>query len=215
MEGPSCPVSSCRTSRHRGCPGTRLAQRGLGRPKRQGKLCGPPFLIDAASPYSRTPREFTWLTRWAQRFAPYCSLNLQEAGKTAEKASSFVLDQSSDKGLHPASANSSESPSQYGLDTSKLATHIQAIVSQLKKGANAASLGLGDDCVQPACARLLVSLYRPWGLGAWAGDSRAIVRNSRSTFVRICWQRRSSSRARNLPRKAARRSWTSREPKPC
>lgn len=138
------------------------------------------LLIDAASPYSRTPREFAWLTRWAQRFAPYCSL--QEGVDKQDKASSFVLDLFADSGLRPIGQNPSVT-SLHSLNTTKLATHIQAVVHQLKKGVSAASLGLGDDCVQPACARLLVSLYRPWGL---ASSGRRFPRHRAGQQVQVC-----------------------------
>lgn len=117
------------------------------------------LLIDAASPCSRTPREFAWLARWAQRFAPYCSLG-QDTG--SDKDTVYALDLEADHGLRPAGSLMPGAQIR-GLATKKLASHIQAVVSQLKKGVAAASLGLGEDCVQPACARLLVSLYRPWG----------------------------------------------------
>lgn len=138
------------------------------------------LLIDAASPYSRTPREFAWLVRWAQRFAPYCAL--QEGFSEQDKNSTFVLDTESDCGLRPAGPAAAGSHL-CSLNTAKLATHIQAVVNQLKKGVSAASLGLGDDCVQPACARLLVSLYRPWGL---ASSGRRFPRHRASQQAHVC-----------------------------
>ena len=120
------------------------------------------LLVDAASPYSRTTREFTWVVRWAARFAPYCQLESHFVG---EKNGFYALNTNSDHGLKPANLLAPEIHSR-SLTTSKLAAHIQAVVGQLKKGVAASSLGLGDDCIQPACARLLVSLYRPWGLAA-------------------------------------------------
>lgn len=138
------------------------------------------LLIDAASPYSRTPREFTWLVRWAQRFSPYCTL--QQGFSAQDKTSTFVLDVESDCGLRPAGPVATAAQL-CSLNTAKLATHIQAVVNQLKKGVSAASLGLGDDCVQPACARLLVSLYRPWGL---ASSGRRFPRHRASQQAHVC-----------------------------
>ncbi|MDQ8020398.1 MAG: hypothetical protein REI94_01060 [Moraxellaceae bacterium] len=136
------------------------------------------LLIDAASPYSRTPREFAWLARWAQRFAPYCVLLKEiEPGK----GSQYALDLEGDHGLRPVGTLLPGAQAR-GLNTKKLASHIHAVVSQLKKGVAAASLGLGDDCVQPACARLLVSLYRPWGL---ASAGRKFPRRSLRGQVQI------------------------------
>jgi len=138
------------------------------------------LLIDAASPYSRTPREFIWLVRWAQRFAPYCML--QNGLEVKDKTPSFVLDMDADCGLRPINANVA-APKLRSLSTTKLAGHIQAVVNQLKKGVSAASLGLGNDCVQPACARLLVSLYRPWGLAA---SGRRFPRHRASQQASVC-----------------------------
>lgn len=137
------------------------------------------LLVDAASPCSRTARELVWLVRWASRFAPYCSL---EPGLSNKKHAYYALDTSADHGFRPVGLLSSDARSR-SLNTTKLAAHIQAVVTQLKKGVAAKSLGLGDDCVQPACARLLVSLYRPWGLAA-AG--RKFQRREHRGKVQVC-----------------------------
>lgn len=48
------------------------------------------------------------------------------------------------------------------LDTRKLAKSLRNRVALLRKGEPAAKLGLGEDCVQPACEQTLVFLYRQW-----------------------------------------------------
>jgi cyclic-di-GMP-binding protein len=138
------------------------------------------LLIDAAGPYSRSPREFTWLVRWAHRFAPYCLLRPITEGDAAHAL--YALDPAADHGLRPW-VQLAPAVGLRGLDTQKLAAHIHAVVGQLKKGVAAASLGLGEDCVQPACARLLVSLYRPWGM---ASAGRKFPRRRHHGLVRIC-----------------------------
>ncbi|PLK50711.1 hypothetical protein [Uliginosibacterium sp. TH139] len=137
------------------------------------------LLTDAASPYSRTPREFLWVVRWAQRFAPYCTLH---TGGVGTNTNLYLLEPDSDHGLRPAGTVDPAAVVR-SLDTTKLASHIQAVVSQLKSGVSAASLGLGDDCVQPACARLIVSLYRPWGL---ASSGRKFPRKLLHGQVEVC-----------------------------
>lgn len=137
------------------------------------------LLTDAASPYSRTPREFLWIARWAQRFAPYCSL---QEGKISDNSNLYLLETDSDHGLRPA-ATIDPTAHIRSLGTAKLASHIQAVVSQLKSGVSAASLGLGDDCVQPACARLVVSLYRPWGM---ASSGRKFPRKLIHGQIEVC-----------------------------
>jgi hypothetical protein len=137
------------------------------------------LLVDTSSPYSRTPREFQWTTRWAQRFAPYCSLHdeVEDA-----RTNSYVLDLMADHGLRPSSAMKHQA-GQRRLNTTKLAAHIQSVAGRLKSGVAPASLGLGEDCVQPACARLIVSLYRPWGLAA---SGRKFPRKPSQGEVQIC-----------------------------
>jgi hypothetical protein len=120
------------------------------------------LLVDAANPYGRTPREFTWILRWAQRFAPHCGLHKDV---DTQAKSSYAIDLAQDAGLRPIGIVTS-SASLRRVDSERLAAHIHAIVAQFKRGTTPAALGLGDDCVQPACARLLVSLYRPWGLAS-------------------------------------------------
>lgn len=137
------------------------------------------LLVDTSSPYSRTPREFLWTTRWSQRFAPYCSL-LDDPSEA--DTNNYILDPAADHGLRPASALQRQT-GQRLLNTAKLAAHIQAVVGQLKNGVAAASLGLGDDCVQPACARLIISLYRPWGLAA---SGRKFPRKPSQGEAQIC-----------------------------
>ncbi|MBV8032665.1 MAG: hypothetical protein JO035_14230 [Betaproteobacteria bacterium] len=48
------------------------------------------------------------------------------------------------------------------LDTRKLAKSLRNRVGLLRKGESPAKLALGEDCVQPSCEQLLVSLYRQW-----------------------------------------------------
>lgn len=120
------------------------------------------LLVEAANPYGRTPREFAWILRWAQRFAPHCSLH-KDIDQAAR--SSYAVDLAQDGALRPL-GNAESTPSMRRVDGQRLAAHIQAIIAQFKRGGSPVTLGLGDDCVQPACARLLVSLYRPWGLAS-------------------------------------------------
>lgn len=120
------------------------------------------LLVEAANPYGRTPREFSWILNWVQRFAPHCGLHQD---LKPEDRTGYVLDLSRDFALRPQ-GDSEASPTLRRIDNRRLAAHIQAIIAQFKSGATPASLGLGEDCVQPACARLLISLYRPWGLSS-------------------------------------------------
>lgn len=117
------------------------------------------LLVDLANPYGRDERELCWVLRWAQRFAPYCRLS---GDVDDQKANVYGVDLGSDRGLGPIGLL----PRTSGLirfDGSALGEQIRAVVQQFKEGAKPASLGLGDDCPRDTCARLLLSLYRPWG----------------------------------------------------
>lgn len=124
------------------------------------------LLVDLANPYGRGEREFNWVCRWAQRFAPYCSLNGNgETANDAPKPAAYGLDLSSDHGLRPLGVLA-QSGSLRRFDGSQLAGQIQAVRGQFKQGVAPASLGLGTDCPVDACSKLLLSLYRPWGLAS-------------------------------------------------
>ncbi len=119
------------------------------------------LLTDIANPYGRSDRELSWVIRWAQRFAPYCSLSTaDEDAKPAE----YGVDLEGDVGLRPLGLLP-QTPARLRFEGSSLATQIQAMLGQFKRGAKPASLGLGEDCPTDASARLLLSLYRPWGRG--------------------------------------------------
>jgi hypothetical protein len=120
------------------------------------------LLADLANPFGRSQREFNWVCRWAQRFAPYCAL---EALKDDDKPAKYGLDVVRDHGLRPLGILK-QSPSLRRFDGSRLAGQIQAVLTQFKQGVSPSSLGLGEDCPTDAAKRLLLSLYRPWGLAS-------------------------------------------------
>ncbi len=120
------------------------------------------LLADLANPYGRSGPELLWVCRWAQRFAPYCSLS---AIADADKPTVYGIDLAADHGLRPLGLLP-PSTALRRFDGSRLASQIQAVFNQLKQGVSPASLGLGKDCPADTAARLLLSLYRPWGLAA-------------------------------------------------
>jgi cyclic-di-GMP-binding protein len=120
------------------------------------------LLVELANPFGRSERELHWVVRWAQRFAPYCAVDDQI---DAQKPTTYGVDLHGDQGLRPLGLLT-RSPSLLRFDGSALATQIQAVLAQFKRGVKPASLGLGEDCPTDASARLLLSLYRPWGQAA-------------------------------------------------
>lgn len=122
------------------------------------------LLVDLANPYGRSERDLGWVCRWAQRFAPYCELLGAPDGESPQPAA-YGLDLGADHGLRPLGVLR-PSAALRRFDGSKLAGQIKAVLKQFKQGVTPSSLGLGADCPVDACARLLLSLYRPWGLAS-------------------------------------------------
>jgi hypothetical protein len=137
------------------------------------------LLLDIANAFGRSGREWTWICHWAERFAPYCSLDPNIEGR---KPTTYGLDLTSDHGLRPLGLLSKGSNPRY-FDCNKLASQIQSVFAQFKQGVSPSSLGLGDDCSVDASARILLSLYRPWGL---ASSGRRFPRRGSSGEVELC-----------------------------
>lgn len=120
------------------------------------------LLVDLSNPYSRTPRELSWIVRWGQALAPMTAVVKpdEEAG-----ARGYGIDLMQDRGLLPVD-HLAQTASARVFDTSRLGELVQTFLTRLKAGESPAKLGLGDDCPVPHTARLLVQLYRPWCLAA-------------------------------------------------
>lgn len=122
------------------------------------------LLVDLSNPFGRSERDFGLICRWAQRFAPYCAIAPEPDGADAKPAA-YALDLRSDHGLRPRGVLA-HSPALRRFDGEQLASQIHAVLKQLKQGVTPSSLGLGADCRVDACSKLLLSLYRPWGLAS-------------------------------------------------
>ncbi|MDR2032417.1 MAG: hypothetical protein LBP86_09270 [Azoarcus sp.] len=137
------------------------------------------LLLDLANPFSRSGQEWTWICRWAERFAPYCTLDPNIAER---KPTTYGLDPAADHGLRPLGMLPKGSTPRY-FDCNKLASQIQSVFTQFKQGVPPSSLGLGGDCGIEVAARLLLSLYRPWGL---ASAGRRFPRRGSTGEVELC-----------------------------
>ena len=124
------------------------------------------LLIDLSNPFGRSEREFRWICRWAKRFAPYCALVRSNERKDESKPTAYGLDLNDDHGLRPAGVLDPEAKSIRLFEGDRLASQIRAVLNQFKQGTKPAALGLGEDCPLDATGRLLLSLYRPWGLAS-------------------------------------------------
>lgn len=123
------------------------------------------LLVDLSNPFGRSSREFGWICRWAQRFAPYCDLLAEGEVGDEVKPTAYGLNLGLDHGLRPIGVLA-KGAALRRFEGAKLAGQIQAVLNQFKQGVRPVALGLGEDCPVEASARLLLSLYRPWGLGS-------------------------------------------------
>lgn len=137
------------------------------------------LLVELANPFGRDEREFALICKWAQRFAPYCNIGTE---LDASQHASYALDLTMDQALRPLGLLK-QTPSLRGFDGSRLSGQIQAVFAQLKQGVSPASLGLGSDCSAGMAGRLLVSLYRPWGL---ASAGRRFPRRGAKGTAALC-----------------------------
>ncbi|MDR2207798.1 MAG: hypothetical protein LBE22_02340 [Azoarcus sp.] len=137
------------------------------------------LLLDLANAFGRSGQEWTWICRWAERFSPYCTLSPDIEGR---KPTTYGLDLAADHGLRPLGLLHKDSNPLY-FDCNKLASQIQSVFAQFKQGVSPSSLGLGNDCSVEASARLLLSLYRPWGL---ASAGRRFPRRGSTGAVDLC-----------------------------
>jgi len=117
------------------------------------------LLLHRASPYELSGRQLAqaerWLHRWSGKVA---ALN---APMPEPRVPPLVVDLSAD-----APETSAEGGEQLRwLDLSELSRSVKRRIAHLQKGESPASLGLGEDCVQPACENLLRHLYRNWFKG--------------------------------------------------
>ncbi len=137
------------------------------------------LLVDLASPYSRSAHEFSWLCRWAQRFAPLTVV--RPLGEPLETRA-FGVDLMRDASTRPLQLLPRTGSVRW-FDTRQLSPQIQEMLARLRERQSPAALGLGDDCPATAASRLLLHLYKPWCLNA---TPRRFQRRGSSGVAQVC-----------------------------
>lgn len=156
-------------------------------PSRQKQSCAQAYvavlLVDLGQPYGRSGRDFAALVRWSERFAAFA--DLLPADGTSD-GRTYGVDLLLDHGPRPLGMLAEVAPSERmrRLLASRLADEIRELLNQIKRRVPPAKLGLGGDCLEPACSRLLLSLYRPWCLAA---SPRRFLRRKASGTARLCF----------------------------
>jgi hypothetical protein len=117
------------------------------------------LLLHRASPYELSARQLITVDRWLARWG--AKVAMSRTPPTEPKAPPMVVDL--DSGGAETAANSSGNLR--WLDLSDFARSIKKRIVHLERGESPASLGLGEDCVQPGCELLLRQLYQQWCKG--------------------------------------------------
>lgn len=118
------------------------------------------LLMNRASPFELPGRQLAQVDRWLQRWSG--KVVVLTTPPEEIKVPPLCVDLASDApecdpGQNPAKPR--------WLDVKDLARSVKRRIAHLQKGESPASLGLGQDCVQPACENLLRQLYRQWAKG--------------------------------------------------
>ncbi len=114
------------------------------------------LLIHLTNPYSLTVRQFGFVWRWVQKWAPLTTLSSRPP---AEDPAALLVIEFVEGGPRPLAANAPRPPGVLYLDLGRLSTEMRQTIALLKKGSTPAQLGLGADARQPGCEALLMLLY--------------------------------------------------------
>lgn len=125
------------------------------------------MLLAAASLHELSPRQQTWVTRWARRWAGKIAIQATSPTLNSPALPLCVdLESSVPAGFKPLSGAGVR-----WLETTELRKSLKKRLTLLAKdddgsGSNTpAKLGLGDDCTQPVCGELLRRIYPRWVKG--------------------------------------------------
>jgi hypothetical protein len=112
------------------------------------------LLLHASSPCELTPRQLAQVQRWLARWSG--KVQLSKTQPQEFKLPPLVVDVA---GEQPGTQRPAPGGNLRWLSVDGLAHSLKKRIASLQKGATAASLGLGEDCVQPACEQLLKHVF--------------------------------------------------------
>ncbi len=118
------------------------------------------LLLHRASPYQLSARQLMQVWQWLQRWGK--KVTVLSAAPLEPRVPPLIVDLASDQ---PETSLPHDGGDLRWLDLSGLSRSIKKRIVHLQRGESPASLGLGDDCQQPACGNLLKHLYQHWFKG--------------------------------------------------
>ena len=135
------------------------------------------LLLHRASPYELSGRQLMQVERWLHRWGG--KVAVLKAPPAEPRVPPLLVDLAADTPEAPAAGE--QGPLRW-LDLSDLSRSVKRRIAHLQKGESPASLGLGEDCVQPSCENLLRHLYQQWFKG---GAARLHPRHAVSGTCRL------------------------------
>jgi len=130
------------------------------------------LLLHRASPYELSARQLMQVWQWLQRWGK--KVTVLSGPPLEPRVPPLIVDLASDQ---PETSLPQTNSDLRWLDLSGLSRSIKKRIVHLQRGESPASLGLGDDCVQPACGNLLKHLYLHWFKGGAARQHQRRIGN--------------------------------------
>ncbi|BBO22340.1 MAG: hypothetical protein AMXMBFR31_06000 [Candidatus Desulfobacillus denitrificans] len=118
------------------------------------------LLLHRARPFELSGRQLAQVERWLHRWGG--KVAVLNAPPVEPRVPPLLVDLASDA---PEATDRAGNGQLRWLDLSELSRSVKRRIAHLQKGDSPASLGLGEDCVQPACENLLRHVYQQWFKG--------------------------------------------------
>lgn len=140
------------------------------------------LLAHLANPYELPRKQIQWLSRWLDTWSDAVTVGGSLPPK-GDGAPPLAVDLAADSGAQPADRMPWTDSVRY-LDVSEMSKEVRIKIAMLQQGQSPQSLGLGNDCPQPGCGKLLSFLHRNWCEGA---IPRFLERLDANRRVQVCF----------------------------
>lgn len=121
-----------------------------------GEVYARALLLALGNPYALSARELNWMRRWSAKWGYKVALSASMSGEQG-----YAIDSTGSATPEWISAAAMR-PGQLFINTIDIKRSLLSRLKKLETGEDPEALGLGKDCVQPECGRLLVNLLRAW-----------------------------------------------------
>ena len=122
---------------------------------------GQPVLVTLGSYNEWTARQSQMILRWLERWSTKITISATPPASPVKPPVLTDLD-TLRGGFRPLEGAAAGGAGVRYLDIGELSLSIKNRVILLRKGETPVNLGLGDDCVMPACEQQLINLYQHW-----------------------------------------------------